>query len=120
MTEETKPEPRDRSAYERLMRRIAAAILALGLCAAAAVFVLAAPEPDEDYAGVYVLSIQNSKKYQLELQRIGGKSAVLAAEFSEWFDSLWHGRRLAATIAVLSVVASGVCWLFGKLPPLDD
>jgi hypothetical protein len=45
---------------------------------------------------------------------------VAAAEFNEWFDTLWHGRRLAGTLAVISVAASLLCLLAAKLPPLDD
>jgi hypothetical protein len=102
------------------MRKVAIGVLAVGLSIAAVVFVMAPPDVEDDDAGVYVISVSNSKKYQLDLERIGGKAAVVAAEFNEWFDSLWHGRRLAGTLAVLSVVASLLCILVAKLPPLDD
>lgn len=107
------------SAYARIMRAIAVVVLVSGLIAAAAVFVLAPDAPDES-ANPYVASVDTSKKYQLELQRIGGKAAVASAELGEWFDSLWQGRRLAATIAALSIGVSLLCFLAAKLPPLDD
>lgn len=115
-------EPRNNphSSYERLMRRIAAVVLAAGLCAAAAIFVLAPSEAPAGRPGPYVASVDNSKRYQLELERIGGRSAVVAAQFNEWFDSLWHGRRLAGSVAVLSAAAALLIFLAAKLPPLDD
>jgi hypothetical protein len=105
--------------YERTMRAIAVAVLAIGLVVAAAILIMAPPDaPAAD--GPYVANVDNSKKVQLELQRIGGKAAVVAAEFTEWFDGMWHGRRLAATVAVLAVGVSMLCFLAAKLPPLDD
>jgi len=120
MGDERKPDLPEKTTHEMLMRKIAVGILVIGLIISAVVFALAPPEPEADYAGVYVTSLSNSKKYQLELERIGGKAAVVAAEFNDWFDSLWHGRRLAGTLAILSVGASLLCLLAAKLPPLDD
>lgn len=99
------------------MRALAAGILALGLAVSAAIWVLA-PDQDEAADRLMVQSLENSRRYQLELQRIGGKAAVAAAQFDEWFDSLWHGRRLAATLAVISIAGSLVCLLAARLPPL--
>ncbi len=120
MDDERPPDASPRTPYETVMRKIAAAVLAVGLSAAALVFALAPPEATDDASGPYVAAVDNSKKYRLELERIGGKAAVLAVEFDEWFDGLWHGRRLAGTLAVLSVAAALLCFLAAKLPPLDD
>jgi len=106
--------------YQILMRRIAVGILVVGLSVSVVVFAMTPPDADEEYVGVYVTSIHNSKKHLLELERIGGKAAVVAAELSDWFDTLWRGRRLAGTLAVLSVGASLLCFLAAKLPPLND
>ncbi|MCX7148466.1 MAG: hypothetical protein NTY05_03490, partial [Rhodocyclales bacterium] len=109
-----------RTPYETWMRKIAAAILIAGLAVSAVMFAIAPAEVDEEQAGPHVINAANSKQYQRDLQRIGGKAAVVAAEFNEWFDTLWHGRRLAGTLAVISVAASLLCLLAAKLPPLDD
>ena len=106
--------------YRIVMERIAAVILVAGLAASAAVFALAPAETDDEYSGIYVASVENSKKYRLELERIGGKAAVVAAEFGDWFDGLWHGRRLPGTLAVLSVGVSLLCFLAARIPPLDE
>jgi len=90
-----------------LLNRIAMAVLAAGLLAAALIFVTAGPDaPDllEDDAA--------RRQYEFELEKIGGKAAVLAADVANWFSSLWHGRTLAWTVAVLSLVIAAVCaWL---------
>ena len=36
----------------------------------------------------------------------------------EWFDGLWHGKQLAFTVAVLTVIAAGAFKFFATpLPP---
>jgi hypothetical protein len=43
---------------------------------------------------------------------------VLAAEFREWFDALWHGKRLAFTVAVITLMAAFAFKFFATpLPP---
>lgn len=120
MGDGTDPHKPARTAWRMFMEKLALAVLVFGLAAAALIFALAPPETGEEPAGVYVASINNSKKYRLELQRIGGKAAVAAAEFSDWFDSLWQGRRLAGTLVVISVAGSLLCLGLARLPPLDD
>ena len=124
MSEEPKQDLPDKdSPAQTMLRRIGVAILVVGLSAAAWVFATA-PAADESAAagdtGPYVAGVDNSKRYRLELERIGGKSAVVTAEFSDWFDSLWHGRKLAGTLAVLAVGSAWLCFLLAKIPPLDD
>ena len=120
MSDQRDPGAPARTPGETWLRKLAAGILVAGLAASAVVFALAPAEVEDERAGLHVIDASNSKRYQLELQRIGGKAAVAAAEFSERFDTLWHGRRLAATLAVISVTASLLCLLAAKLPPLDE
>ena len=43
---------------------------------------------------------------------------MLAAEFREWFDGLWHGKRLAFTVTVITVMAAFAFKFFATpLPP---
>jgi hypothetical protein len=91
---------------------VTAGILAVGWAVALAVYLTAAPEP-EDWD---VYDLEHSKTYLRQMEMIGGKAAVEANEMNEWLASLWHGKRLAYTIAV---GASGVAlayWLW-KGPP---
>jgi LPS O-antigen subunit length determinant protein (WzzB/FepE family) len=41
-----------------------------------------------------------------ELQRYGGKMAVVFDDINRWFASLWHGKSLALTVAFLSFLAA--------------
>lgn len=120
MNDERKPGAATKTRYQTRMRQMAAGILIVGLSISAVVFAIAPAEVEDEQGGVHVISAANSKKYQLELQRIGGKAAVVAAEFNDWFDGLWHGRQLAGTLAVLSLAGALLCLLAAKIPPLDE
>jgi hypothetical protein len=108
------PGPRSRLHLSSLL------VLVLGLCGAALIYFTAA----DDSAGAvgyevingvaYPVAPADSKAYQRELERFGGKANVLAAEFTRWFASLWHGRRLAFTVAFLSLLASLALYLCAK------
>ncbi len=45
------------------------------------------------------------------MELYGGKANILAAELLDWFQSLWHGQRLAATLACLTVLSAAAVWL---------
>jgi len=97
-----------------------AAVLALGLCAAAAIYVMAGDDADnavgyEVINGVaYPVAPEDSKAYQRQLERFGGKANVLAAELNRWFAGLWHGKPLAFTVACLSIAAALALYLYAK------
>ena len=80
------------------VHRVSRAILAVGFAAAAVIyFVNGAP----DASG---FELEESKKYLREMEVFGGKANLLASQLRHWFDGLWHGRTLAFTIAVISVL----------------
>jgi hypothetical protein len=83
------------------------AILLAGWTAAAVIYATAtAPEEDADVAELF-----QSKKYRRQLEMIGGKASLLAADLDDWFTGLWQGRRLATTTAVLTAaIALGAWW----------
>ena len=91
--------------------RIAFAILAVGLIAAVVVYFAAAPDDAGPAAGYeinaagnsYAVGAADSKRYERGMEQMGGKANVLAAQFGDWLGTLWHGRRLAYTLAVVSV-----------------
>lgn len=89
---------------------IAAAILLAGLLAAAAI-ALTASDDAGDALGyefidgqAYAIEASDSKMYRRELERFGGKAAVLADDLNRWFSSLWRGKRLALTVATLAAI----------------
>ena len=51
----------------------------------------------------------------------GGTANLLATEIREWLAGLWHGKRLAYTIATLSIlIAAGCLFVAGRMPLEDD
>ena len=98
----------------RRLQMTAVAILIAGLITAIGIYVSAARSTDDMVA----YEIQHSKQYQRTLELYGGKANVLAVEFTQWFDSLWHGTRLAYTLACATVLLAAGFWVAAAL--VDD
>ena len=81
-------------------------VLAVGLSSAAAIYLTAEDEPPTPSSYVVVIDPSLTKTYVRELQRFGGKAAVLFDEFNRWLASLWHGKALGVTIGWISVVVA--------------
>ena len=111
-------EPSLRSRSEQVTAQVKARWLG-GICLLAGLAISATifsrTEPTDGDPDPYELNAQNSKKYEDQLERIGGKGAVLGVEIQGWWDSLWHGRQLAYTVLVLTALSSGACFLFSQL-----
>ena len=95
-------------------RRVLGAILAVGLAASAVLYWRAA-QPSPNPLGY---DPEDTKQYLRQMQVYGGTANVLASEIRLWFDSLWHGTRLAYTVAFLTLLSAGAYWLFTR-PPLE-
>ena len=107
----------------KLKRRLQLAsglILALGLCAAVLIYRAADAGADEAATyeiingQAYSVAPTYSKMYNRELERIGGKAALLFADFDRWFAGLWRGRSLAFTVAFLAATASAGLFLIAR------
>jgi hypothetical protein len=65
-----------------------------------------------------------TRNYQGQMEHIGGKANVLGSEIQEWFVSLWHGRNLAYTLAVLTIFVALMCFFLAfalpDRPPFGD
>jgi hypothetical protein len=93
------------------------AILILGIAAAVVIYLTAQPPPGNPLG----YDPLDTKRYLHDLEVYGGKANVLAAEFREWFDALWHGKRLAFTVAVITLMAAFAFKFFATpLPPDPD
>ena len=91
-------------------RTIGMVILISGLLAAIVIFGCARPSDDSG-----LLSGERyTKRDLLELEKMGGQSYVLFTGFNDWFASLWHGRRLAYMVGVLSVAGFLSCRHFAN------
>jgi hypothetical protein len=95
------------STPHRLVQRIGLAIIATGFIAAAGVYVSASADPDADLIA--------QQREMREVARLGGTATVQAVKFNLWLASLWHGERLAGTLALLGLVVGGACWRIGGL-----
>ena len=82
------------------------AVLACGLLAAALVYAYA------PVGASYQLPYSRQDDYQVE--RVGGRVAVLVLHFNRWFQGLWHGRQLAWTLAAVSLAIALLCLLVGR------
>jgi hypothetical protein len=119
MTDTPPREPAKRSPPDAIARFWGVAILLVGLASAALVYVLA---PDDSGAGA-AGGVASGKMYQHTLELMGGKAAVDADRFDQWFASLWQGRTLAYTLAVLALAIALACfwvaYLLSTPPPVN-
>ena len=100
------------------MRLIAGLVLIVGLATAAAIYFTAEDEPQQSSSYVIVLDPAMTKTYVRDLERFGGKAAVLFDEFNRWFAARWRGKALGVTIAWLSIVAAALLfWISGRSRP---
>src|SRR5690242_9517379 len=82
---------------------VGAGILAAGWTLAAVAYRGAGPAltGDDD-----VYDLEHSRKYLRQLEQIGGKAGIFANDLRDWLSGFWHGRSLAYTIAVLTVLVA--------------
>ena len=78
--------------------RLAALAVAVAGLAAAGVQWLPSPETADQ-----AVNLSRTRAAEIQLERIGGKFAVMASQLDTWFEGLWAGRPLAGTIAVLEI-----------------
>src|SRR5215831_600932 len=83
-------------------RRGVLAILIVGLTASVAIYLTARP-PAPNPLGY---EPEDSKQYLRNMEVYGGKTNLIASEVREFLASLWHGKRLALTVAVITLVAA--------------
>ncbi|MGF6702588.1 hypothetical protein OKW38_007265 [Paraburkholderia sp. MM5496-R1] len=102
------PSSNQRSPLQKRLYLTGAAILVVSLIAAVLIYV-SVPPPDSAVAMYGMVD----PRYQIELQQIGGNAAVLMAQLHQWFDSLWHGARLAYTVAALGAALAAGCIFIG-------
>ena len=97
-------------------RLYGAAVLVLAAGLACAAWIYARADDGPDLSGAYQIVVvdgvptaipaNQSKAYVRDLQRYGGKMAVIFDDIGRWWDGLWHGRSLALTVAFLTVLVS--------------
>ncbi len=100
---------RERGALRaRRFRILVRAILGVGLAIAAAIYIAAGAGPSTRAGN----DPNDSRQYLRQMQMYGGKSNVVATEIREWLGTLWHGKRLAGTVAFATVLFAASVWFF--------
>ena len=115
----------------RLRNRLHAAcalVLFAGLGLAA--WIYASADDGPDLAGAYQIIVvdgvpqpiapNESKAYMRDIQRYGGKMAVLFDDIGRWWNGLWRGKSLALTVAFLTLVFSAGILLISAYVPEDS
>jgi hypothetical protein len=100
-------------------------ILALGISCSFLIYFLADEDNSANEVGyviaggeAYPIAPNQSKRYIRDLERFGGKSAVIFDEINRWFDGLWRGKALGVTLGWISVSIALGLFLFARwLPP---
>jgi hypothetical protein len=107
------------------LRLAGVVILVVGWLAALCVYLTAGDDPSAN-AGyqivngqTFAIPLDGSTHEMQQLERIGGKAAVWAYQFDRWLASLWHGRRLAYTLAILSASVALLCFYIADLMAED-
>ncbi len=85
----------------RTINHFTALIAVIGFGLALAIFLTNQPETFDPLT----YNPQEQKRYEQQLQMIGGKASVVTNDFRNWFVSLWHGRPLAGTVVFLTVTS---------------
>jgi hypothetical protein len=61
------------------------------------------------------LAPDDSRRYTHDMELYSGETGLLMDKWSRWFEGLAHGKSLAKTIAVLSVVAASACFFTARV-----
>ncbi len=96
-------------------RLITAAILILGFGSAILIYLFAESAP----ANPLGYEPAESKRYVHDMLLYGGKANLLGSEFADWLGGLWHGKRLAFTVACITLLLAGAFLFFGAPSPPD-
>ena len=114
MTPTPTPTPA-RSIASSRVRWFGCAVVVIGWLAAAVVYIASPEQADPGAEGERIVGGQafptdgTSARELQQLERLGGKAAVLTFKFDRWFVSLWSGRPLAFTLAMLSLLVAAAC-----------
>jgi hypothetical protein len=105
------------TATDARVRRTSILISVIGITASVFIYCFNGPGSSDPSD----LRPDDSKIYVREIEKSGGQGELLLLDLNDEFASLWHGRRFAFTILVLT--GAGV-WLYRffvlSVPVIDD
>jgi hypothetical protein len=105
------------TASDARVRRTSVIISVIGVTASVLIFCFNGPDSGDpsDFRP------DDSKIYVREVEKFGGQGELLLRDLNDEFISIWHGRRLAFTILVLTGAAVWVYRFFAlPVPAIDD
>lgn len=85
------------------------AVLMCGGTTAAVTWATSEPAP------AAAVPLSRLKAQELALERFGGRFAVEAAKFDDWFAGLWNGSALPRTLLVLTIAVALACFWIARL-----
>ena len=65
-------------------------------------------------AGAAPLAPEDSRRYTHDVEQYYGETGLLADKWTRWLEGLAHGKSLAKTIAVLSLLTAGGCFFSAR------
>ena len=68
----------------------------------------------DDAGNAALAEMHGSKPYVHQLERFGGKAAVMFDQFNRWFAGLWEGRQLGVTVAWITIVVAAAMFLVAR------
>jgi hypothetical protein len=98
------------------LRLLAGAVAIVGFALSIWIYLTAAATPENPLG----YEPEESKRYLRDMERYGGKANLIGSELAEWFNGLWHGRRLAFTVAGITLLVAGALVLAALPLPPDD
>ena len=66
--------------------------------------------------GAAPLAPEDSRRYTHDVEQYYGETGLLADRWARWFEGLAHGKSLAKTIVVLSLLAASGCFFSARVP----
>ncbi len=102
-----------------ILRYVGVVVLVVGIAGAALIYLFAADDAGTDPAA----EITAGRMYEHNVELMGGKFALYSIRLNEWLASLWQGKSLAGTVAVLAIAIALACfWIahLASVPPSNE
>lgn len=59
---------------------------------------------------------EKTKRFTNSVERMGGKTALVANDLSKWFSCLWQGETLAYTVIFITIVIAATYYFIASDP----
>jgi len=96
---------------------VTATILVVGVTTAILIYFTVG---EIDTENIFSNQLDESKSYQRSLELYGGKANLLASQFMQWFNGLWHGKSLGITLGWITGIVCCLLFLFAYNLPSDS